>query len=188
MATTESMPDHYNVNDMQDHGAAFAMLYEQFMPKIFRYIDYRVGDIRTAEDITSHVFEKALAGFHSFSPGKASFFTWLMSITKNTLIDYFRANKKGHQSVPLEKASEIPTNNPSPEEELQRKEEQQRLRVCMAGLSIQEQEIISLKFGAEMNNRQIAGILYISESNVGTILYRAVRKLRDSFKEWQDEQ
>jgi RNA polymerase sigma factor (sigma-70 family) len=188
VAITESMPDHFNVNDMQDRGAAFAMLYEQFMPKVFRYIDYRVGDIRTAEELTSYVFEKALAGFHSFNPGKASFFTWLMSITRHTLIDYFRVNKKEYQAVPLEKASEVSTNDPSPEEEAQRKEEQQRLRVCMAGLSLQEQEIISLKFGAEMNNRQIAGLLYISESNVGTILYRAVRKLRDSFKEWQNEQ
>jgi len=62
------------------------------------------------------------------------------------------------------------------------------LQVCLAGLPQQEQEIISLKFGAEMNNRQIAKVLGLSESNVGTKLYRAVRKLRDSFKGWQNGQ
>jgi RNA polymerase sigma-70 factor, ECF subfamily len=56
------------------------------------------------------------------------------------------------------------------------------LQSCLAELSHSEQEIISLKFGAEMTNRQIAKTLSLSESNVGIIIYRAVRKLRDGFK------
>ena len=47
------------------------------------------------------------------------------------------------------------------------------------------QRIIALKFGAEMTNRQIAAMLGVSESNVANTLFRAVRKLRDGFKEWQ---
>ena len=71
----------------------------------------------------------------------------------------------------------------SPEEELERKEELGKLREGLSGLSREEQEVISLKFGSDMNNRQIAKMLGLSESNVGTKLYRAVRKLRDSFQE-----
>lgn len=55
------------------------------------------------------------------------------------------------------------------------------LRECISRLSPKEQEIISLKFGADMNNRQIAKTLGLSDSNVGIILYRAVRKLREEF-------
>ena len=49
------------------------------------------------------------------------------------------------------------------------------------------QRIISLKFGAEMTNRQIATLLGVSESNVANTLFRAVRKLRDSYKGWRDD-
>ena len=70
----------------------------------------------------------------------------------------------------------------STEEEAIRGEEERRLRMLVARLPEQEQEIISLKFGAEMTNRQIAKVLKLSESNVGTILYRSILKLRDSFK------
>jgi RNA polymerase sigma-70 factor (ECF subfamily) len=59
------------------------------------------------------------------------------------------------------------------------------LRSCLSLLGQTEKEIVSLKFASDMNNRQIAGILGLSESNVGTIIYRAVRKLRDGFTEWQ---
>jgi len=45
---------------------------------------------------------------------------------------------------------------------------------------------VRLKFAGELNNRQIAKLTGLSESNVGTRLFRAIRRLRDSFKETQD--
>ena len=163
----------------------FAELYEQYLPRVFRYISYRVNDVHLAEDLTSDVFIKALTGFSSYCSDKASFSTWLLSIARHVVIDHYRASSKG-QTIPLEKAAEMPLENTSLEEEITRREERQRLQVCLAGLPQQEQEIISLKFGAELTNRQIAKMLGLSESNVGTILYRAVRKLRDSFRGWQN--
>jgi DNA-directed RNA polymerase specialized sigma24 family protein len=37
----------------------FAELYDEFMPKIFRYIRYKVNDEQMTEDLTSTVFKKA---------------------------------------------------------------------------------------------------------------------------------
>ena len=59
---------------------AFAGLYEQYMPDIYKYIHYRVGNIHLAEDLTSTVFEKSLKGFSRYLSDRASFFTWLMTI------------------------------------------------------------------------------------------------------------
>ena len=166
---------------------AFAGLYEQYMPDIYKYIHYRVGNIHLAEDLTSTVFEKALKGFSRYLSDKASFFTWLMAIARYTVIDHYRQQSR-RKDMPLEAADDISSDNASPEGEAVRREELQRLRFCLERLSRQEQEIVSCKFGAEMNNRQVAGVLSLSESNVGTILYRAVRKLRDCFREWQNGQ
>ena len=174
-----------SARDVRSGTEVFAELYEQYLPKVFRYIGYRVGDIHLAEDLTAEVFEKALMGFSSYRSEKASFSTWLLSIARHTVIDHHRASGK-RQTIPLEKAAEMSSESVSPEEEAVSREEQQRLQAYLAGLPQQEQEIISLKFGAELTNRQTAKVLGLSESNVGTKLYRAVRKLRDSFKGWQN--
>lgn len=44
-----------------------------------------------------------------------------------------------------------------------------------------ERELIALKFYSGMNNREIATMTGISESNVGTILHRSISKLREEF-------
>jgi RNA polymerase sigma-70 factor (ECF subfamily) len=160
----------------------FAALYEQYLPKVFRYVHYRINDVPMAEDITSVIFEKALTKFQSYRSEKASFSTWIFSIARNTLIDHYRVNHK-EQNVPFETALSLSTQDCSPEEEMEKIEDCRILQQCISRLSPHEREIISLKFGAEMTNRQIAKTTGLSESNVGTILFRAVRKLRDDFHE-----
>ena len=159
---------------------AFTRLYEQYLPKVFRYVNYRINDVEMAEDITSIIFEKALTRFTTYRAEKANFSTWIFSIARNAVIDHYRSSRK-IQKVPLEEAFHFSTEKENPEEEALRNEECRLLRQCLLRLSTQEQEIISLKFGAEMTNRQIARTTGLSDSNVGVILYRAVRKLRDSF-------
>jgi RNA polymerase sigma factor (sigma-70 family) len=161
---------------------AFAELYEQYLPKVFRYVNYRISDVAMAEDITSAVFEKALTKFQSYNSKKAGFSTWIFAIARNTLIDHYRVNRRG-QNVPLETALSVSTGDDSPEEELVKNEESRELQQCISRLSPHEREIIALKFGAEMTNRQIASTVGLSESNIGTILFRAIRKLRDDFHE-----
>lgn len=162
----------------------FGQLYEQYLPKVFQYVSFRVGDRHTAEDLTSIVFEKALTKFHNYDSAKAAFATWLFSIARNTVIDHYRASRKEQNWMP-DSAANFPARDPSPEDEAVRAEEIRKLRSCLNLLGETEREIISLKFGSEMTNRQIAGILGVTESNVGTIIYRAVRKLRDGFTGWQ---
>jgi len=174
----ESRPD----KDSKDAAETFTELYERYLPKVFRYISYRVGDMDLAEDLTSVVFEKALTKIDSYRSNKASFSTWLMTVARNTIIDHYRV-KSRKLTISIEETLEVASEEASPEEEVIRKEELQRLGTYLRGLSQQEREIISLKFGAELTNRQIAQIVRLSESNIGTILYRAICKLRDKFKE-----
>jgi len=165
---------------------AFEEMYDTYMPKVYRYVSYRTGNASIAEDITSDVFEKALKHFDSYSREKASEATWLMTIARNTITDHFR--KEGHvQVVREEDAPEEESHEPEVDEQVIRLEEVRQLRLCLADLPQLDQDIISLKFGAGMNNREIARALKVSESNVGTRLFRAVRRLRDSFKGWEHD-
>ena len=166
--------------------SGFTALYEQHMSYVFRYINYRVGSRNEAEDLTSVVFEKALAAFHKYDSQKAAPQTWLLAIARNTVTDYFRKSSR-RNTMSLENAVGVESADPSPQEETERREEYERLRVCLAILPQREQEIISLKFGAELNNRQIASVLSLSENNVGTILFRAICKLRNCLKDELNE-
>jgi RNA polymerase sigma-70 factor (ECF subfamily) len=159
----------------------FSQLYDEFMPKVFAYVHYRVNDEQTAEDLTSIVFEKALDNFARYSRDKATFSTWLFTIARNCVIDHFRTSSRRLQ-VDLSEATEIASAEASPEEQVETKSEKECLRNCLLRLGDKDQEIVRLKFGAEMTNRQISKVLKLSESNVGVRLFRAVRKLRQDFE------
>jgi len=167
--------------------SGFTALYEEHMAYVFRYINYRVGNRNEAEDLTSVVFEKALAAFDRYDRRKSAPQTWLMAIARNTVTDHLRKSSK-RKNTPLDNAVGIESLDPSPPEETERREEYQRLQFCLAALPQRAQEIISLKFGGELNNRQIASVIGLSENNVGTILFRAICKLRNCFKDWSNEQ
>ncbi len=175
-----SRPDEDKGKVARNTAEVFGELYEQHMPKVFRYISYRVADVDTAQDITSIVFEKALSKFTSFREEKAGFGTWILSIARNAVVDHYRAKGK-EQEFRQSSMKNAPVQGESPDDELVHMEEVQKLKLCIAQLPQQEQEIIALKFGGEMTNRQIAKTLGLSDSNVGIIIYRAVRKLRDYF-------
>lgn len=158
----------------------FAELYEQNISKVLRYISYKVPDMDTAEDITSTVFEKALEKFDSYRAERASFSTWILSIARNAVTDHYRAVGRA-QEMQQNTIKEFIPLTVSADDEMVKAEEIQRLKVSLAGLSAQEQEIVAMKFGGEMTNREIAKALGLTDSNVGIIIYRTVRKLRDSF-------
>jgi RNA polymerase sigma factor (sigma-70 family) len=174
------------VADSRNGISGFTALYEEHMAYVFRYISYRVGNRNEAEDLTSVVFEKALAAFDRYNPQKAAPQTWLLAIARNTVTDHLRKSSKS-KTMPLDNAIGVESADPSPPEETERREEYQRLQFCLAALPRREQEIISLKFGGELNNRQIASAVGLSENNVGTIIFRAICKLRNCFEGWSNE-
>jgi len=161
----------------------FGRLYEIYLPKIYQYARYRVSEKEVAEDLTSDIFNKALDGFKRFNSEKASFSTWIFSIARHSIIDYYRKHAKESKFIQSTE-SENSLDSDSPEEKLSRSEEIDRLRECILKLNDNEQELISLKFSGGITNREIARITGLSESNVGTILCRAIRKLRDDFSGW----
>jgi RNA polymerase sigma-70 factor (ECF subfamily) len=169
-------------NSTSSFREAFADLYDEYMPKVYRYVSYRVNDVAVAEDLTSMIFEKALTKFHDYRADKGAVSTWLFTIARNTVIDHYRTEGR-KKTVPLDSLIDTYGSDPPAGEELDRQRKRLRLKECLSRLSPKAREIISLKFGTELKNRQIAVALKISETNIGTILYRAVQQLRNCFQE-----
>ncbi len=71
------------------------------------------------------------------------------------------------------------------EEDAQTRLNYQRLCNLLLRYPERERDLVALKYGGELTNREIARLLKLSESNVGTILNRVVSQLRS---EWEQEE
>ena len=68
-------------------------IYEEYHTKVLRYINSQVNDFYLAEDLCSDVFVKVYEKIDTFDDKKASISTWIFTITRNRLIDYYRTRK-----------------------------------------------------------------------------------------------
>ena len=151
------------------------------LPRLYNYFRYRLGYEGIAEDLTSVVLEKAWLKRHSYRKDRAAFSVWLFSIAKNEVISYLR---KRQISLPISMAETA--SGETIEHSLEQSQDIQQLSRLLAELSERERELTSLKFGADLNNREISTVTGLSESNVGTIISRVLQKLREQWKV-QDE-
>lgn len=150
-------------------------VYAEQLPRVYNFFRYRVGDGPVAEDLTSITFEKAWRGRNRYRRDLGAFGTWLMAIARNVAVDHYRRRRP---EAPLEEAQAVAAVGASPEELAERRSDMERLGGLIAALPERERELIALKYGSELNNREIARLTGLSESNVGTRLHRAVQTLR----------
>jgi len=156
-------------------------LYADQLPRVYNFFRYRVGDGAVAEDLTSLTFEKAWVARNRYRRDLAAFSTWLMSIARNVAIDHYRRRRTrpldGYPHAPLEAAEHV-AGGVDPHERVEQREAFERLSRLMNELPDRDRELVALKYGAELTNRAIAKQLKLTETNVGTLLHRAVTKLR----------
>jgi len=151
-------------------------LYTRQLPRIYNFFRFRVGDGAEAEDLTSLTFEKAWSARDSYRSDLAAFSTWLQAIARNVAIDHLRRSRR-RTFQPLDEAAAIPGGR-SPEDLAVRRSDFERLEILLGRLEERERELLALRYGAEMSNRDIARMTGLTESNVGTILHRAIKALR----------
>lgn len=156
---------------------SFGKLYKEYSPKIRTYFLSRLSDKALAEDLTSKTFSKALEGLDTFRWQGVPFSSWLLTIARNTFFDHLRS-QKGKKQVEIDSAGPVKSDSPSQFEELIEREEHNWLDKELKSLPQRERDIVYLKFYEGLTNRQIAKILNLSETNVGTILYRTLNRLR----------
>ena len=70
-------------------------LYTAYSEKVRGYVFGKVANRHDAEDLVSDVFLKAYEKYPTFDADRASVSTWLYTITRNTVIDYFRTHRPG---------------------------------------------------------------------------------------------
>ncbi len=151
-------------------------IYRQHYKKIYNYICFRINNHFDAEELVNTVFEKAMKGWSTYRPEQSPLEAWLVGIARNVVNDYLRSKKRKF-FLPLDDILSLASPGSSPLEITLQKEEHRELIRAMAQLKDKERQVLSLRFATELKNNEIAKIMGISESNVGVIIHRGLKKL-----------
>ena len=154
----------------------FADHYRLYLMAVYNFCLFNLGDPDLAEEVTAQTFEKAWRYREEYNPNLSSFSTWIIAIARNLVRDTQR--RRARQPEPISLNEDFPDITPLPETRALNHEKLARLRSQILKLKPDERELVALKFGACLTNRKIAEILNKSETAVGTMLYRIMRKLR----------
>jgi RNA polymerase sigma-70 factor (ECF subfamily) len=149
-------------------------LYADLAPRVYNYFRYRLASNADVEELTSRTFERAWRSRDRYRHDRAAFSSWLFGIAQNVRVDYLQS-RRNH--LPLNEAMELAAESAA-DADVERDSDLAHLRHLTARLPERERELIALKYGADLNNRLIARLTGLSESNVGTILHRTVQALR----------
>lgn len=154
--------------------AGFETLYRRNYPAVLALLCFLTGRPEVAEDLASLVFEKALIHLVDVQSLETAG-PWLYRVARNCAIDYFRRSKP---TISLEHlVTEEHPRLDSLEEGAIAREQQRYLLAHLGQLPERERVVIGLKFVAGLTNREIAHVLQLPEGTIGSLLYRALRRL-----------
>lgn len=151
---------------------AFGPLYERYVRRVYRYCYLRLGSRQEAEDATSDVFLRAVAGLPDFHGD--TFAAWLFRIARNIVVDVLRAKRP---SVEITEYYEPRHSGTSTEHAALAAVDRDTLYAAIAQLPDAQRRAIELQL-AGWTLAQTASILDVSSGAVKLLRYRAVRRLR----------
>jgi len=157
--------------------AAFGHLYDRYVQPIYRYIFSRVGTTHIAEDITSQTFMTAYESLGKYRE-RGQFSAWLFRIARSKMNDHFRRSRR---EVELEAAGEL-LEKEDALGALIRAEELSRIRFLIKRLNDEEQELIRLRYVADLSFAEMAELLGRREDAVKKSLYRLLARLKSQME------
>jgi RNA polymerase sigma-70 factor (ECF subfamily) len=176
---TVAIQEIRNTTEYLEPDLDLTALFQQYYPRIYNYLRYRVGLVEDVEDLIGTVFEQAYTHRGKFDPNKGAFSTWLFRIAHNELVSYYRRKARRSTWVAeTEPPIDLVTSEPSPETQLIHQETLVLMLNCLERLSERDQEVISLKFAGKLRNNEISKIMDMPEKTVSVVLLRAMQRLR----------
>lgn len=133
-------------------------------------------DRTVAEDVTSEAFIKAARAFDRYDPQRAQFSTWVITIARNVLISNIR--KAGKEYTASDAAIDPDLQSTSDVYPSLENDDTETLRQLLLVISEEDRELVRLKFFEGLQNKEIAEVLGVNASTVGTKVQRALAKMK----------
>ena len=159
---------------------AFQSLYRENLGPIYRYVYSKVGNREEAEDLTAHIFIKAVRHIdHAYNPHSTR--SWLFQVARTTIADYWRVFYRSATSsldALVETGWEGPTKNEDKLFELSSSSAYHVQRLLQA-LPERDREVLTCRFLLGLSVRETAVRMGLTEGNVKTSQFRALKRAAD---------
>jgi RNA polymerase sigma-70 factor (ECF subfamily) len=178
--------------------AAWQEIVQQYHRRIYN-ICYRFsGSADDAADLAQEVFIKMYRTLSTFDTTRASFMTWVTTVTRNLLVDHFRKGKydrvtdsleatAGNQEDGLTLAEQLEDKGASPEARVRSQETQKLVHEGLRRLSPELREAVILRDLQDLDYKDIAKVLNVPEGTVKSRINRGrtelARLLQRSYKQ-----
>ena len=175
-------------------GAAFRVLVERYMKKVYAVALDMTGNHHDAEDISQEVFLKAFGALPRFC-GRAGVSTWLYRMTINACID--RSRKKAWMAMKpkgvvfdedMHQQMQSRGTLSHPENELERALLQQHIQQALGSLTERERAVFVLRHYHALPLKEIADCLNVTEGTVKSTLFRALKRLQEKLAPYIEEE
>lgn len=147
-------------------------LYAEYAGKVRGYVFGKLSNRADAEDVVSDVFLKVYEKYPTFDADRASVSTWVYTITRNTVIDYFRVHRT---------CTELPedlTDEGGVDDGLLRQESLRMLGEALGKLDDRSRALIVLRYYKRISLKDTAARLGVSYAYVKVLHKEALRLLR----------
>ncbi|MDE1970019.1 MAG: RNA polymerase sigma factor [Patescibacteria group bacterium] len=154
---------------------AFGVLYELYAESIYRFIFLKTSNQEDTEDLVHQTFLKAWDHIPYYEERGIPFLSWLYSIARNTVIDFYRTRKATSELSETFQSKLVSSN------ELERLESHialQGIKKYIAELGPIEQDALLLRYVEDLDHKAVASIIQKSESATKVLIHRAIAKLK----------
>jgi RNA polymerase sigma-70 factor, ECF subfamily len=152
--------------------AAFAVLYERYVDQIHAYIYTLTKNGELADDVTAATFAKALEELPRFQWRGVPYSAWLYRVAGNVLA------REKRRPAWAELVTELPDTGADLAEHAARLDAERELRDAVAALPEDQRQVVLLRFGGDLRNKDIAELMDRSEGAVKLLTFRALTTLR----------
>jgi RNA polymerase sigma factor (sigma-70 family) len=164
----------------------FAAWYERDFDRLFSYITYRLRDKQVAEELATAICEKALTYLDRYDPSRGSLHGWVLGIARNELLHHMRDHKRQTELVALDDLPEVDGQGATMDDTVYRAEITRRVLANLHILSEREQELIALRYGADLPHEEIARMVGLTAGNVRVLIHRALDKLHRLLEDYYE--
>jgi RNA polymerase sigma-70 factor (ECF subfamily) len=156
---------------------AFGVLYDRYVLKIYRYLLSRMGSVEDARDVTSQTFLTAIETFPRYKH-KGYFSAWLFSIARSKYVDHWRKAQRRIETREVNDQELLP----DPLLQVIETERVVQLKLRISELTEEEQELLRLRYVAELGFGDMASVLNKNVDTVKKSLYRLLARLQSQME------
>ncbi len=172
-------PDHLIERCLDGDQDAWEIVVRQNWRKVFNVAYKFVGRHEEAEDLTQDIFLKIFRSLNTFDR-RANFQTWLISVSRNLCIDYYRSVRKERETIDRQVTAEdvAPVSlDAGPLAALEQRDLAQLLRRALETLPASLRTAVMMRDIQELSYQEIAERLSLPEGTVKSRINRGRKEL-----------